>query len=142
MEQAATSPPAFGRRALRSAGLGALLVLAAVPFAYALAVMLAAGPRMAPLHLTGADPSERIADARAYRLRIRGKVRSELSLSLHEIAALPAVELDEPLACVVGWTDRATWRGPRIRDVLALAGIEPAGRFAVFHDDRDFSASL
>jgi DMSO/TMAO reductase YedYZ molybdopterin-dependent catalytic subunit len=43
---------------------------------------------------------------------------------------------------VVGWTDLARWRGPRLKDVLSMADIVEDGQFVVIHDDRDFSATL
>jgi DMSO/TMAO reductase YedYZ molybdopterin-dependent catalytic subunit len=39
--------------------------------------------------------------------------------------ALPAHEAELPIACVEGWSFSATWRGVRLRDVLALAGAPP-----------------
>jgi DMSO/TMAO reductase YedYZ molybdopterin-dependent catalytic subunit len=96
--------------------------------------------RKRPLHETGPDPSGRISDAETYRLRVWGLVDEELSLTLDDVKSLPAVVRDEPLACVLGWTDYRRWRGPTLRDVVALAG--PRGSFVTIRDDRDFSASL
>jgi hypothetical protein len=60
-------------------------------------------------------------DAAAYRLSVEGEVDRPLSLSYDDLLALPAQERRIRLSCVSGWTERATWRGPRVRDVLALA---------------------
>ena len=96
--------------------------------------------RQRPLHTTGPDPADRIADLEAYRLRVWGEVGQELSLTLDEVRSLPAVMRDEPLACVLGWADYRQWRGVALRDVLALA--EPRGRFVTIRDDRNYAASL
>jgi DMSO/TMAO reductase YedYZ molybdopterin-dependent catalytic subunit len=94
------------------------------------------------LHVTGPGAADRIADAEAYRLRVWGKVERELSLTLDDVKALPAVETDAPLACVVGWEDHALWRGVPIRDLVALAGPQEDGRYLTFRDDKTFSSSL
>jgi DMSO/TMAO reductase YedYZ molybdopterin-dependent catalytic subunit len=103
------------------------------------------GPRhydTATLHVTGGDVAGRISDPAAYRLRVWGKVNKELSLTLQDIKAMPTVQTDAPLECVVEWTDRAMWEGVPIRDVIRLAGPQADGKFLVFRDDRDFSSSL
>lgn len=94
------------------------------------------------LRLTGPDPSARISDIGTCRLRVYGKVGKELALTYADVQALPAVQTDAPLACVVGWEDHAVWRGARIRNVIAAAQPTPEARFLVFHDDRNFSATL
>ena len=135
-----------GPRRRRSAGmLGALSILALALFLAGTGLgvrarMKLVAARQRPLHETGPDPSGRIADAEAYRLRVWGLVDEELSLTLDDVKSLPAVVRDEPLACVVGWADYRQWRGAALRDVLALAG--PRGQFVTIHDDRDFAASL
>jgi DMSO/TMAO reductase YedYZ molybdopterin-dependent catalytic subunit len=94
------------------------------------------------LHITGFDPYNRISDEKAYRLRVWGKVKNELSLSLAEIKAMPSLERGNPLDCVVGWTDEAKWRGVLIRDILDEAGLEGDGKFVVFRDDKNYSSTL
>ncbi|KPK57445.1 MAG: hypothetical protein AMK73_10150 [Planctomycetes bacterium SM23_32] len=94
------------------------------------------------LHLTGYMPYDRIADTEAYRLRVYGKVDAEVSLALDDVKAMPSVETDAPLECVLGWTDHAVWRGVPVRDVLSRGGPHADGTFVVFRDDRDFCASL
>jgi len=92
--------------------------------------------------VTGAEPSERTADPEAYRLRIWGLVERETSLTLGHVKALPTVESDAPLQCVVGWEDRAQWRGVPVQQLLALASPRPEATHVVFRDDRTFSSSL
>ncbi|MEO6397472.1 MAG: molybdopterin-dependent oxidoreductase, partial [Tepidiformaceae bacterium] len=64
-----------------------------------------------------ADP----VDIANYRLEVAGEVDNPLSLTYEEILALPTQTYRVRIACVSGWTQRPTWRGPRVRDVLALA---------------------
>ena len=94
------------------------------------------------LLVTGDEPTKRIPDAQAYRLRIWGKVGKETSLTLEQVMALPAHESNAPMNCVTGHTDRAVWRGALIADVIAAAQPQPDATFLVFRDDRDFSSSL
>jgi DMSO/TMAO reductase YedYZ molybdopterin-dependent catalytic subunit len=63
-----------------------------------------------------------------WRLRIHGMVDRELTYSLNDLAALEVVEKVVTLTCVsnpVGGNliSNAVWRGYRVRDLLARAGI-------------------
>jgi hypothetical protein len=42
--------------------------------------------------------------------------------TLDELAALPQHEEVLPIACVEGWSQYATWRGPRLRDLMDAVG--------------------
>jgi DMSO/TMAO reductase YedYZ molybdopterin-dependent catalytic subunit len=129
----------------RTPGIIGLIILASLTAGVLLVACTPkkqAAARPAPLHVTGQDPTEHIKDAEAYRLRIWGKVGKEVSLSLADIKAMPSVETDAPLKCVVGWTDHAIWRGVAIRDVVKLAEPKGDAFYLVFHDDRSFSATL
>lgn len=44
------------------------------------------------------------------------------SFTLAELAALPQYDVDLPIACVEGWSQSASWRGPRLRDLLDTVG--------------------
>ena len=59
-----------------------------------------------------------------YRLEVRGRVATPLSLDLAGLLALPAHEARLPIACVEGWSYSARWRGVRVRDLLAMAGAD------------------
>ncbi|MEO8538650.1 MAG: molybdopterin-dependent oxidoreductase [bacterium] len=72
-------------------------------------------------------------DIGAFRLEIQGEVDSPLSLTYADILALPWVEHRIRLSCVSGWTEVPTWRGPRIRDLLALAGERAGAGSVAFH---------
>jgi DMSO/TMAO reductase YedYZ molybdopterin-dependent catalytic subunit len=60
-----------------------------------------------------------------WRLTVEGKVARPLSLSLADLLALPIHHATLPIACVEGWSYSATWRGVRLRDLLAMAGAAP-----------------
>ena len=135
----------FARGLVVLAFLG--IVLGAVFFYARLARVLWPKPPepltpLSELFKTGPDPDLRISDLSTYRLRIYGKVGKEVSLTYDEVKALPAQETDDPVICVLGKKGHVLWRGARIADVVAKAQPEPGVTTLVFHDDRDFSASL
>lgn len=57
-----------------------------------------------------------------FRLRVDGKVRRRLELTLDDLRALPQHEATLPIACVEGWSASRRWGGVRMRDLLARAG--------------------
>lgn len=48
-----------------------------------------------------------------------------------ELLALPQTQVDLPIACVEGWSQMATWRGVRMRDLLEAAGAPSDKRLIV-----------
>lgn len=63
-----------------------------------------------------------------YTLNVHGTVERSLTLTLDDIKALPAVETMRTLECIgnrAGGTmiGNAVWKGARLADVLALAGV-------------------
>lgn len=85
----------------------------------------AVGPQGLPVNRTAR--SARVTDEliAGWTLRVAGRVEREIELTLDEVRALPQHEATLPIACVEGWSASATWRGVRLRDVLALAGAAP-----------------
>lgn len=70
-------------------------------------------------------------DADSWRLRIHGMVEREVELTYQDLLAMPLVERYVTIACVsneVGGdlVGNARWTGVRLRDVLAMAGVQPA----------------
>ncbi len=68
-------------------------------------------------------------DAASWRLRIHGLVDREISLTYADLAELPLFEQYVTIACVsneVGGNlvGNAKWTGVRLRDVLAIAGVQ------------------
>ena len=73
------------------------------------------------------------ADFAQWRLVVDGLVRRPLALPL---SALQAIEQRAQITrhdCVEGWSAIGKWQGPRLGDVLDLAGLQPGARYIVFH---------
>jgi DMSO/TMAO reductase YedYZ molybdopterin-dependent catalytic subunit len=64
-----------------------------------------------------------------YRLSVDGLVQRPLRLDLAALAALPQQECIVRHVCVEGWSAIVAWSGPRLADVLALAGPSPLGAY-------------
>jgi hypothetical protein len=47
-----------------------------------------------------------------------------ISLSRAELLALPQTTVDLPISCVEGWSQMATWKGVRLRDLLDKVGAD------------------
>jgi DMSO/TMAO reductase YedYZ molybdopterin-dependent catalytic subunit len=74
--------------------------------------------------------ANRFAD---WRLQIGGLVTRPLSLSLAQLQALPQRAQITRHDCVEGWSAIGKWQGPRLEDVLRLAGLRDGARYIVFH---------
>jgi DMSO/TMAO reductase YedYZ molybdopterin-dependent catalytic subunit len=93
------------------------------------------GPGGFPVEtLFGADP----VDVASWRLRIEGAVARPVDLTYDDLLAMPAVTRDIRISCVSGWSAVPRWTGPRVRDVLARAGLDPAAKVIDFHSLRDY----
>jgi DMSO/TMAO reductase YedYZ molybdopterin-dependent catalytic subunit len=91
--------------------------------------------------VTGGLPSRSRAH---YRLRVTGLVDSPIELTYHDLLSMPPTRLNRDFQCVTGWrvTD-VEWKGVRLRDVLARAGVKPSARAVRFHSfDGAYSESL
>jgi DMSO/TMAO reductase YedYZ molybdopterin-dependent catalytic subunit len=91
-------------------------------------------------------PVPSVLDAASWTLKIDGSVNTPVSLSLADLRALPAVTVTMTLECAgngrafftppvagIQWqkgaVGTARWRGVRLADVLAKAGVKPSARF-------------
>jgi len=85
------------------------------------------GPGGIPINVT-ARAADVVAAAVSgeYRLRVEyaGTTRS---FTRAEIAQLPQISAELPIACVEGWSASGRWTGVRLRDLLDLVGA-PRGR--------------
>lgn len=75
----------------------------------------------------GAFPVETLfgkeqVDGASWRLTLEGSDGQARVLTYNELLALPTVTRRIRLSCVSGWTAVPEWTGPRVRDVLVLAG--------------------
>ncbi|SRR5579871_6916988 len=80
----------------------------------------------------------------AWKLRIDGLVRQPAQFTLAAIRDMPAVERVITLECVenrIGGPliGNAKWKGVRLADLLASAGVEPRAHYAAFHGNDRFS---
>ena len=82
------------------------------------------GPQSLPVNKTagGAGVRDAIFDP-SYRLTLVGPAQ-RISLSLADLAALPQHTVVLPISCVEGWSSTGTWTGVRLRDLVALAGVD------------------
>lgn len=90
------------------------------------------GPQGFPVNKTahGARVTELIQDP-SYALIVDGRVGRELSFSLAELRALPQHDARHAITCVEGWSSEQDWSGVRVRDLLAMAGADPASEVIV-----------
>jgi DMSO/TMAO reductase YedYZ molybdopterin-dependent catalytic subunit len=83
------------------------------------------GPQGLAVNRTAAEAGVRDAAlGRDYRLTIAGPERA-VALSIPDLAALPQHTVVLPITCVEGWSATATWTGVRLRDLVALVGVDP-----------------
>ena len=68
-----------------------------------------------------------------WALRVDGLVRHPLLLPLGALQAMPQRTQITRHDCVEGWSAIGKWQGPQLGAILALAGLLPAARYAVFH---------
>ena len=67
-----------------------------------------------------------------YRLTVGGLVDSPLSLSLAQLAGMPARRQITRHDCVEGWSAIGQWQGPLLGTVLKAAGMRRSARYVVF----------
>lgn len=77
-----------------------------------------------------AAAANRFAD---WRIAIDGLVARPLNLSMADLRAMPAREQITRHDCVEGWSAIGKWTGPRLKPLLALAGLKDSARYIVFH---------
>lgn len=73
----------------------------------------------------------------AWRLEVGGMVKTPLSLSLTDLAALPRIGYKLEHFCVEGWTAVATRTGVRVSEIAKLAGVDPAAKYVDFQSFDD-----
>lgn len=89
------------------------------------------GPQAVPVNRTAADAKVAdLAGAKDWALTVSHEDTRRI-LTLAELQALPQYEHELPIACVEGWSQTATWRGVRIRDLVAAVGASPSSSLRV-----------
>jgi DMSO/TMAO reductase YedYZ molybdopterin-dependent catalytic subunit len=86
-------------------------------------------------------------DLRRWKLEVMGLVNNSLALTFEELKALPSVDQYATLACIsneVGGDLIGTdlWRGVRLKDVLAEAGLRPGVVDILLRASDDYSDSI
>ncbi len=77
-----------------------------------------------------------------WRLEVSGAVRTPLSLTLEQLAALPRVAQKVDHFCVEGWNARAEWTGVRVSELARLAGATADAHYVDFAGfDNDYHES-
>lgn len=132
IDSAPRSPAAVSRRGFLTAiGLSSVTVVALTSgqsFAPLDAVNLFAprkkgfGPQGVPVNRTSAEANvgQRANDPN-WTLILRNGAAT-VALTRAELLAMPQVTASLPIACVQGWSQQATWRGVRVRELAALVG--------------------
>src|SRR5205823_819632 len=77
-------------------------------------------------------------DGAAWRLTIDGAVSKQVSLTYDDLLKLPSHSETIRISCVSGWSAVPTWSGPRVRDVLALAGDLKNVKSVAVHSVTDY----
>jgi DMSO/TMAO reductase YedYZ molybdopterin-dependent catalytic subunit len=82
-------------------------------------------------------------DLATWTFKVFGEVENELELSWEELNGLPRTEDTQDIHCVTRWSKfDMTFSGVRWRDLAALAGPKPSGRFAIAHAEQGFTANV
>jgi DMSO/TMAO reductase YedYZ molybdopterin-dependent catalytic subunit len=97
----------------------------------------------------GASPAQRFPietlfgvrpiPATEYRLELAGAFKRPGTFTLDDLAPLPVHARMIRISCVSGWTSVNTWSGYLVRDVLALAGLQPGVKQLSFRSVTDYS---
>ncbi len=91
-----------------------------------------------PMGGTPGDPSPG-----AFRLRVHGEVKKELSLDFKQLLALPQTEQSSDVHCVTTWSVLGVqWRGVRVSHLADLAGVKPGARHVIFEAAAGYTANV
>ena len=134
------APPTVSRRGMLVAVGGASLALTALTVGqsiggwtrrtalFAPRGLSAVAPGALPVNHTAAAARITAADTGpAYRLVVKGRRTMTMSLTRHQLMALPQRTAVLPLACVEGWSYSAAWTGVPLTELARMVGItQPA----------------
>lgn len=85
------------------------------------------GPQGLPVNVTAkAAAVLDVAQDPRWSLVVEGR-DAQLELSLDDLLDMEQHDVELPIACVEGWSSNASWRGVRLKDVVALVGDAPDG---------------
>lgn len=82
-------------------------------------------------------------DPATWDFRVFGLVDRELTLTWPDVEALPRTTVTADMHCVTRWSALdLTFEGVPVRHLIALAGVKPEARFAMFHGEGGYSANV
>ncbi len=82
-------------------------------------------------------------DMRTWTLQIFGNVERPITLSWDELRDLPSVEITTDIHCVTKWSKFDTvWKGVRLRDLYALAGMKPDTLHLIEHAEHGYTTNV
>ena len=77
-----------------------------------------------------------------YRLGITGLVNNPENLTYEEVLGLPQYHKVVTLHCVEGWDATVLWEGPKVYDLIRLAGPSPSANTVIFYAADGYSTSM
>ena len=78
-----------------------------------------------------------------WTLEVKGLVKAPRSLSFPEIRTLPVVEIQRDFHCVETWSvPDNTWKGVRVRDIVAPDELLDTARYAVIHSHGGYTSEV
>jgi DMSO/TMAO reductase YedYZ molybdopterin-dependent catalytic subunit len=81
-------------------------------------------------------------DLSDWSLRISGCVERELTLTWDDLLARPQTDVTLDIHCVTKWSKLdTTWRGVRVADLLAEAGLRPEATHVLAHAEHGYTAN-
>jgi DMSO/TMAO reductase YedYZ molybdopterin-dependent catalytic subunit len=93
-----------------------------------------------PVLTVGPNPKY---DLETWDLSVFGEVEREVTLSWDELNALPQHDVTLDIHCVTRWSKLDTaWTGPRVKDVLDLAGPKPSGTHLMAYSDGGYTTNV
>ncbi|MFM7897705.1 MAG: molybdopterin-dependent oxidoreductase, partial [Actinomycetota bacterium] len=99
-------------------------------------------------YLTDRFPVLHVGDVPTYapgewNLTITGAVSAPLTINFEQLVALPSVSITTDIHCVTKWSKFDTqWKGVRVRDLFAQAGIDPQATHLMAHAEFGYTANL
>ena len=91
-----------------------------------------------PMGGTPGDPG-----VTSFRLKIHGEVERPTELDWTTLLAQPQTELPLDVHCVTGWSVfGAKFKGVRVKDLAALAGVKPGARHVIFEAAHGYTANV
>jgi DMSO/TMAO reductase YedYZ molybdopterin-dependent catalytic subunit len=82
-------------------------------------------------------------DARNFRLRVHGAVRSPFEIDYAGLLNLPQVEKTADVHCVTGWSlIGGLWKGVQIALLADKAGVKPDARYVIFEAAHGYTANV